>query len=361
MGNSGSFCHGGLTLRWASSTDTGKRRTINEDSSGVFPGLFVVADGMGGHEAGEVASRLAVEVAARYADSVPLSLDQLASLVADANDVVHEHSLLVGPAGMGTTLVGVALVENGTDPGLVVFNVGDSRCYELRDGTLRLLTADHSVVHEMVEAGSITQEEADHHPERNVVTRAVGIEDQVAADFVVLDVDQNLRLVLCSDGVSGELGSDELARLVAPGGPADAAKSLIVAVLERPALDNATAVVIDVEWATVAPDGDVDVTGQRFNGPDLAPARAPDLDVTAPVPGREPAISAARPPHPKSALIGVPTDIAGTDSASTRSNRSTGQLIDSVPSADAPPVARPADHYVDAMILSSEEEVPVDE
>lgn len=330
-GTSGTHTDRHLTLEWAASTDVGKRRQVNEDSSGVFPGLYVIADGMGGHLAGDTASRLAIEVVERYASQVPLSLDQVASLVADANEAVHHHATTVGPEGMGTTLVGVALIDNGADPGLVVFNVGDSRCYQLRNGYLRLVTADHSLVQELVDAGKITPDEADHHPERNVVTRAIGIEDQVAADFIVLGDDAASRLVLCSDGVSGELDRSELTEAVVNGGPGEAAQGLIDAVLTHPARDNATAVVIDVTWENVREIGDLDITGPRV-------ATSEDHDITTPrrparrlldVPPTSPRIAEHRPERVLPLIDAVPADTASGRSTDSESDES--ESVDSEP------------------------------
>jgi len=254
----------GIAYRWAAATDVGKRRQVNEDSYGAFDGLFVVADGMGGHAAGDVASKLAVAVVERYADLVPLSLEQVSELVAEANGVVRNHALTDGPDGMGTTMVGVAAIDNAGEPGLAVFNVGDSRCYELVDGVARRVTTDHSLVQELVDAGTISEGEAETHPERNVVTRAIGIEDKVAADFVVLDPTRVTRLLLCSDGVSGELRSDELSNILGTDGSPDAVAEMMIGdVLQRAARDNATVIVIDVDSSQLDAEANIGLTGPR--------------------------------------------------------------------------------------------------
>lgn len=262
--NVGHASVGGIEYRWAAVTDVGKRRQINEDSYGAFGGLFVVADGMGGHAAGDIASAVAVAVVERYARLVPLSLEQVSELVAEVNGAVRSRALTEGSDGMGTTMVGVAAIDNAGEPGLAVFNVGDSRCYDLVDGVALCVTTDHSLVQELVEAGTISAGEAETHPERNVVTRAIGIEDNVAADFVVLDPISVRRLLLCSDGVSGELRGDELSKILRiDGSPAAVAESMISDVLERTARDNATVIVIDVDSSQFAAHADVDSTGPR--------------------------------------------------------------------------------------------------
>lgn len=257
----------GLDLAWGAATDTGKIRKVNEDSFLELPGVFVVADGMGGHQAGDVASRLTVEAVTEViGDDLP-DISVLGELVRRANESVRSHANTVGREGMGSTLVGALLVRNGDEESIVVVNVGDSRCYALVDGTLAQITKDHSQVQELVDAGEITPEQATTHPERNVVTRAIGIDDTVAGDFFVLPSLAHSRLLLCSDGVSGELTHDHMTELLATlDDPQEAADALVAAVLQGRAGDNATVVVVDVV-RDIAPledeDSDADVTGPR--------------------------------------------------------------------------------------------------
>jgi PPM family protein phosphatase len=267
------FERDGLRLASAGSTDVGKVRRINEDSFLVGPGMYAVADGMGGHAAGDVASQLVIDACRDLIGDLPVSLRAVEDLVNEANRRVREHARAAGTEGMGTTLVGVMLFDNGGDDGLVVVNVGDSRCYGWDEtGGLVRLTQDHSVVQELVDAGAISDTEAMSHPERNVVTRAIGIEDAVAADFVVLPQLPGQRLLLCSDGVCGQLTDAEIeAFLARPDGPGNVVEALISAVLQGPAPDNATAIVIDVQWDTVAAGAseisDEDITGPRPTRP----------------------------------------------------------------------------------------------
>jgi protein phosphatase len=231
----------------AAVTHSGAVRTLNEDSYLVTPWLCLVADGMGGHDSGEVASQTIVELFANALDQGRLELGDLEPLIAEINTSVHEAGRAAGAEAMGSTLVGVALVDNGGEPSAVVFHVGDSRCYRLRDDDFEQLTTDHSHVQELVAAGKLRADDAASHPLRNVVTRAIGPESSVVADFIVLP-DQACRLLLCSDGVSGELGEEIVHRTLASGKPPDAtALALIEEVLKGPARDNATAVVVDLD------------------------------------------------------------------------------------------------------------------
>lgn len=268
VGDESTLQRSSLGVVCGAATHTGKVREVNEDNFVIMPGMYVVADGMGGHQAGDVASSITTDVVREAASIVPLTLDQVAELVELANARVRAQALEAGPDGMGTTLVGLALIDSGGDDGLVVFNVGDSRCYQLTDeGALTQLTTDHSLVQEFVDSGKITAEQAESHRDRHVVTRAIGIEESVAADFVVLPRIARARILLCSDGVSGELSHEELSMILGSNDdPTAVADSLIEAVVRGPARDNATAVVVDVVWNEVpegGEDGDDDVTGPR--------------------------------------------------------------------------------------------------
>lgn len=257
-----------IELCWGSMTDTGKVRQFNEDSMFAEPGVFVVADGMGGHAAGDVASRLTIEAFSAIVTGGPLELSAIADVVSDANRRVRDHAQLNGLEGMGATVVGALLVDNAGEDSLVVFNVGDARCYALVDGRLSQLTTDHSLVQEMVDQGELLAELARTHPQRNVVTRAIGIEPVVAADFVIAPHEGSMKLLLCSDGVHGELSDDRIAELLAaPDDPQDIAQSIIDEVLLGRAADNATAVVITVvrplQQEFRPAEEEIEVTGPR--------------------------------------------------------------------------------------------------
>jgi len=184
---------------YAGRTDTGRKRRRNEDAYVVAPPLFAVADGMGGAQAGEVASKLA---AAALEDTDPGRLtgpERVASLIREANRRVHERSS-TDPAtsGMGTTMT-VALVE---DDGVVIGHVGDSRAYLVRDDAIEQLTEDHSLVNELLKSGRLSPSEADTHPQRSVITRAVGTDPEVDVDAFTVDARAGDVFLLCSDGLT---------------------------------------------------------------------------------------------------------------------------------------------------------------
>lgn len=225
---------------WA--TSPGHRRDLNEDALLTGPHWFAVADGMGGHRAGDVASTIAVDVLTGHA--VPVATTEaVRRAVRDANATVRTAA--TGPrAGMGTTVVGVAPLDSGA---VAVFHVGDSRCYRLHDGALTLVTSDHTHVQELVTDGLLDVGDAASHPLRNVVTRAIGVDPEVSVDVVVLDPPVG-RLLLCSDGLSGELPPRRIGRVLAGiRDPHAAAHRLVELVLEGPARDNVSAIVLDLD------------------------------------------------------------------------------------------------------------------
>ena len=171
---------GGLEVRWGGITDSGRVRQTNQDKLHGADGLFVVADGMGGHRGGEVAARIAVEVVGAVSDA---SLDDLVEAVEQANRRIHDRGMSdAALRGMGTTVVALAVPSGGDEAELALVNVGDSRAYRFRGDALEQMTDDHSLVAEMVRLGQLTDEEAVTHPRRNIVTRAVGVDEVVAVD-----------------------------------------------------------------------------------------------------------------------------------------------------------------------------------
>jgi protein phosphatase len=237
-----------LTLRWGSATDVGRVRTLNEDSLLAVPGLFVVADGMGGHAAGEVASQLAVAEFARLAEQAPVRAEDVTEAVRLAN----EHILIAGAErgdrhGMGTTLTGVGVVGSERGEELAVFNVGDSRVYRLTEGRLHQVTVDHSAVQELVDAGRLTAQAARSHPRRNVVTRSLGTDPGPAPDVWLVPPAAGDRFLICSDGLTGELEDADIAELLAGNpDPQAAADQLVRQAVAVGGHDNVTAVVLDV-------------------------------------------------------------------------------------------------------------------
>lgn len=239
------------SFRWGGATHRGRVRSHNEDAFEGRSGVCVVADGMGGHLAGEVASRLVTSLVDELFRP-PVTLDDVDRAVAAMNTAVRRTAWRDGTRGMGTTIVGAALIEEGGEAELAIFHVGDSRCYRLDDDGLRQLTVDHSHVQQLVDSGLITPAEAEVHPMRNVVTRALGAEPRAVADVTVLAVTP-ARLLLCTDGLSGELEPARIASVLrSVGDPELAAGELVAAVLDGDASDNVTAVVIDVVPGRVA-------------------------------------------------------------------------------------------------------------
>jgi serine/threonine protein phosphatase PrpC len=227
-------------------------RHQNEDSYISGDGLYAVCDGMGGARAGEVASEAACRA---LLDLEPYSAgpDDLLRSVERANDVILRRSL-EDPAlrGMGTTLTAAVAKENG----ILIAHVGDSRAYLLRDGELRQVTDDHSLVGEMMRRGQLTEKQAAAHPHRSVITRALGTDRDVEPDLIDLDLAPGDRVLLCSDGVSGMVRPDELARILDEGDdPQTIAEAVVDAALVGGGEDNATVVVV---LALADPDPEAD-------------------------------------------------------------------------------------------------------
>ena len=226
-----------MKLRVGARSDVGRVRKGNEDSFTVDEPLFAVADGMGGHQGGEVASSLALETIA--GGDGPLE-----ELVRRANEAVHSRAAKdPGLAGMGTTLT--ALRADGEV--LRLAHVGDSRAYLLRDGTIQRLTKDHTVVERLVDEGRLTPQEAEIHPQRSILTRALGVDETLQVDQGAIEPRPGDRLLLCSDGLTGMIGEDQITRILAEHpDPQAAADALVEAANQAGGQDNITAVVIDV-------------------------------------------------------------------------------------------------------------------
>jgi protein phosphatase len=235
-----------VTLSWAALTDTGNKRAVNEDSLLAEVPLFTVADGMGGHSAGDVASTAVVERLSEITDAVTHAeaIEQALEVALTDIDKVGDESVL----GTGTTVTGVALAEVEDDLAWLVFNIGDSRVYLYDEGRLRQITVDHSVVQELVDAGLISREEAEHHPDSNVITRAVGFHEKPLPDYVTLPLAAGQRLLVCSDGLTKELTDVGIAHYISSTPtPVRAAAELVTAALANGGRDNVTVVVLDVE------------------------------------------------------------------------------------------------------------------
>ena len=306
----------------AGQTDPGQRRGLNEDAWRIADApdlgeksdqrgqLFAVADGMGGHAAGEVASQLAMETLfAEYygGDDAPMSpAMRLEQAILTANARIYEQAgEKASQAGMGTTIV-AAVAHDGW---LTIANVGDSRAYLVRGGTVHQLTRDHSWVAEQVTAGRLTEQQAQNHMYRNVVTRCLGHNPQIEVDTFEQVLQPGDAVLLCSDGLSNQVTQDELARVIADQPPGDAVAGLIELANHHGGPDNITAILIKLQ---AEPAEAVTVVA--------APRPEPQAAQVAP-PETAPAAQAALPPTPS----GVPA--AAPSEQPTRARRSVSPLL----------------------------------
>ena len=236
-----------MKLKWGASTDVGMVRQQNEDSYLAEENLYVVADGMGGHNAGEVASALAVTTLKAGARTGIDSVERFRELVQQANTAIYTASLDDSTqSGMGTTLTALSIVA-GEEPRVLVANVGDARTYMWRNSALTRLSVDHSYVQELVNEGIITPEEARVHPRRNIVTRALGIDRSVVVDVFSHLVRTGDRIVLCSDGLVDEVSDADIAVVLGQhSDPQDTAEALVMVANTAGGRDNTTVIVVDV-------------------------------------------------------------------------------------------------------------------
>jgi serine/threonine protein phosphatase PrpC len=251
-----------VRFRFAAHSDRGTVRTLNEDSLLARVPLFVVADGMGGHSFGDRASQAAVGVfAAAFEAGAPATAQRVLDTIGLANDAVlalTEGGNLAGTIS-GTTLTGVAFVDIGADGNYhwMAFNVGDSRIYNWDGRTLTQLSVDHSAVQELVDLGHITRREAERHPDRNIVTRALGADSEADPDVWLQPATGHQRFLLCSDGLTKELDDDEIARILVfhdgeqlrgdGGAPMTIAERLVNAAVSAGGSDNVTVVMVESE------------------------------------------------------------------------------------------------------------------
>jgi protein phosphatase len=290
----------------AGRTDVGRQRTANEDSLFVSPPLFAVADGMGGAKAGEVASAVAVEAVEQASESTEPAEAQLAGIVRDANRRIYDLAVAdESRRGMGTTLT-LAKVH-GDEVSLA--HVGDSRAYRMREGELSQLTRDHSLVAELERSGQITPEAAEHHPQRSIITRALGPEPDVEVDTYTLAGREGDVFLICSDGLTSMISDEEVASIVRSAGSLDeAAEALVRAANQSGGKDNITVILFrlgeeEQPAAAAAPaeplPSDEDTIAGQLSADDLqaAAAAAPaELPPDATVIQRPAATAAPAPP-----------------------------------------------------------------
>jgi protein phosphatase len=244
-----------VELHHGAATDVGLVREVNEDSFLAAPPVFVVADGMGGHDGGDVASAIVVEEFGRLADEgydPRVGADVVARTLRACQERIVEFGASQRARGArgfyaGTTAVVALLVEDDEGPKWLLANLGDSRIYRFLDGNLEQVSVDHSVVQELVDAGAITPDDMATHPERHVVTRALGGPDRSEADYFLLPLPSVERLLLCSDGITGMIGDAVIADILGRvPDPRDAADRMVAEAVAAGGKDNATAVVVDV-------------------------------------------------------------------------------------------------------------------
>ncbi|WP_067198662.1 PP2C family protein-serine/threonine phosphatase [Microbacterium sp. XT11] len=236
-----------LQLSWAGTTDVGRRRETNQDDFYAEYPLFVVADGMGGHAGGEIASQSTVKRLQAVVATGTVERGAIESALELAVNDIAEHPDTTDE-GTGTTLTGIFLEFADGEPHWVSLNIGDSRVYLLREDRLVQVTTDHSVVQELITAGKLSPEEAEGHPYSNVITRAVGASELNAPDYVTIDLRAGDRFVICSDGLTKELTDYGIQHFLRENAdPAAAVQAMLAAALENGGRDNVTLIVVQVD------------------------------------------------------------------------------------------------------------------
>lgn len=275
---------------WGSATDSGRVRPLNEDAVLAHSPVFLVADGMGGHDAGDVASRVVVDEFSRFTDRETVTADDVHQCFREA-----ARRLRVDLPGItaGTTVAGVALTRHLGGPYWLVFNIGDSRVYRLVAGELEQISVDHSVVQELVERGSISPGQMRVHPERHVITRALDTQTEPEPDYWLIPVAAGDRVLVCTDGLTTELDDTAIASLLgADPDPQAAARRLVDEAVDAGGTDNVSVVVIDVGAGSAEQDGTEASTVSWDSGlEDTTRPRSTGTGVPA-VPGASPADAA---------------------------------------------------------------------
>lgn len=248
-----------ITLTWAGVTDTGLRRDNNQDAFLAEYPLFVVADGMGGHAGGEIASQSTVARLKSVVESGEVTTGAIEDALVRAVEDIASHPDTTDE-GTGTTLTGVFFDIVEDEPRWVSLNIGDSRVYLLREERLVQVTTDHSVVQELISSGRLSPEEAEGHPYSNVITRAVGASELTPPDYLGIEVLDGDRFVICSDGLTKELTDYGIQHFLREHEePAEAVDAMLAAALENGGRDNVTLIVVQVErTGDTADDADAD-------------------------------------------------------------------------------------------------------
>jgi len=265
-----SLTRGSALIAHSARSDVGRVRAVNEDSFLAEAPVYLVADGMGGHARGDAASQAVVDTFRRHLEpGVPPTPEQVLDAIHTSNDAVRALSDEgeEGTAVAGTTLAGVVLVDTGDGAGFhwMVFNIGDSRVYAWDGRTLDQLSVDHSAVQELVDAGLIRPDEAERHPDRNVITRAIGADEVVDPDIWLIPAAGRQMFLVCSDGLTKELDDERISSVLAGDAvhAAGMAGVLVDAALEHGGRDNVSVVVVE---STIGAGGDDDSDATRDRG-----------------------------------------------------------------------------------------------
>lgn len=288
-----------LLLDAAQLSHVGQVRKVNQDASLIDMGVFAVADGMGGHAAGDIAAALAVEELGKVIRMA--GPDDLVGAVKDANTAITRRAASdIELQGMGTTVVAMASFTVGDAQQIALVNVGDSRGYRFRDGHLEQLTEDHSLVADLVRDGMLRPDQAEQHPQRNVITRALGIDADVQVDWWVHTPVAGDRFLLCSDGLFNEVPEPVIASVLARvPWPEDAVEQLVDMANEGGGRDNITVLIVDI----VDPDND-DRADRADVVPDFEAARVETSEAAAGTEAGSPGDGAAESPDGKAQSAG---------------------------------------------------------
>lgn len=233
-------------------SDIGNYRNVNEDSVGYYKddtiGIYVVADGMGGHNAGEIASKLAVDSVVEYLKNKDFTEDNKVSLekaIKQANKFIYNRAKNdISLSGMGTTVT-VCYIDKSK---MIVGNVGDSRCYVIdKDNQIVKITKDHSLVQQLIDDGSITEQEAAFHPNKNIITRALGTNPSVIVDTFEVDLKNIKKVILCTDGLTNDVTPEQICDIIIKNNCNDASKLLIDLSKEKGGRDNISVIVFEGE------------------------------------------------------------------------------------------------------------------
>lgn len=251
-----------ISKGWGAATDRGRLRKVNEDRFIASPPVFVVADGMGGHAAGDLASQLAIDQFNSLAGTEHVTVSDTLGAVDRANEtILAESAKDQDRLGMGTTITGIVAVMAAGSEHWMVFNVGDSRVYRVLNGRMEQITTDHSEAEEMVAAGKITREASRKYHRRNVVTRSLGTDPAPTADSWMFPPETGDRFLVCSDGLTLELDEPAIHELATSiEDPQELADQLVARAVSAGGRDNVTVIVVDGERAFVQEEPDVDTT-----------------------------------------------------------------------------------------------------